>query len=177
MVVMQEIRINPEESQQEDKKGLIESFLTEKWLELSFLYTSDFKSAKILRDYIQMICETLKIENKWKSRLILITDELNNNAIEYGSLSWENNTMRISIKKENTYILLSIEVEDTGKWSSSKKAEDMEKLRTEKVNSWFKNHASIRGRWLFMIITNLVDRLYFKDSEAGGLIVWIEKKL
>lgn len=174
---MQEIYINPANPQEEDKKALLQSFLSAQWLELNFSYISDFKSAKILRDYIEIICDLLKIENKWKSRLILITDELNNNAIEYGSLSGENNLMRILIKKGESDTFISIEVEDTWKWASSKKAEDMEKLRGEKVSSWFKNHTSIRGRWLFMIITNLVDRLYFKNSKTGGLIVWIEKKL
>jgi two-component sensor histidine kinase len=82
---------------------------------VSFLYDSDFKSAKTLRDFIETICDILELENKWKSRLILITDELNNNAIEYGSLAGDKNTMTISIQKVESTYEISAEIEDTGK--------------------------------------------------------------
>jgi two-component sensor histidine kinase len=34
----------------------------------------------------------------WKTRFVLIADELNNNAIEYGSRSNEYNKLRLKIK-------------------------------------------------------------------------------
>jgi len=54
-------------------------------LDLSILYNSDFKNAKKLREIVDIICIMYDIDAKWKTRLILICDELNNNAIEYGS--------------------------------------------------------------------------------------------
>jgi two-component sensor histidine kinase len=48
-----------------------------------------------------------------KFKMVLITDELNNNAIEYGSLEKDVNIMRISIKKDELYYYFVIEVEDS----------------------------------------------------------------
>jgi two-component sensor histidine kinase len=45
--------------------------------------------------------------------MILITDELNNNAIEYGSLEKDVNKMRISIIKDDLYYHFIIETEDS----------------------------------------------------------------
>jgi len=70
---------------------------------------------------------------------------------------------------------LKIEVEDNGNGKKPQNADSMKALQQTKVSEWFDNHDSIRGRWLFMIIFNLVDSLYFKDSETGGLIVGVEK--
>jgi hypothetical protein len=86
--------------------------------------------------------------------------------------------MRIYIKKtpENEFDI-NVEVEDAGNWKSPQKAKDMEKLRNNKLKEWFENHTFIRWRWLFMIITKLVDELYFKDSNKWWLIVWVNKKI
>jgi anti-sigma regulatory factor (Ser/Thr protein kinase) len=111
---MDGLYINDVSIENQEKELLLKPFLTEKGISLSCFYDSDFKSAKILRDYIEKICETLKIENKWKSRLILITDEINNNAIEYGSLQGERNSMTIEIQKGASSCEVKIEVEDTG---------------------------------------------------------------
>lgn len=138
---------------------------------LCFIYDSDFKNAKILREAIEDICLILGISPKWKSRLTLIVDELNNNAIEYGSQGGEKNYMRVRVVKNSTEVTVNIEVEDAGNGSNPKKAIQMDQLRSEKTTQGFAQHHSIRGRGLFMIITSLVDSLYFRDSESGGLIV------
>lgn len=174
---METIYINAPEVLEQDKKNLLQSKLSWEGLSVNFLYDSDFKSAKILRDYVEAACDILGLENKWKSRLILITDELNNNAIEYGSWVWEKNNMRFSILQGSDWIHIQTEIEDTWKGTFAKTAEEMENLRKERTVKWFKNHDSIRWRGLFMIITNLVDNLYFKDSENGWLIVGIQKTL
>lgn len=174
---METIYINAPELQELDKKQILATKKGDHWMSIIFLYDSNFKSAKILRDYVQALCDLMELENKWKSRLILITDELNNNAIEYGSLTGDINIMRIDIEKWLQWTYVSVEIEDTGKWKEAKKAKDMELLRTQRLETGFKNHISIRWRGLFMIIMNLVDELYFKDSERWGLIVGIKKKL
>lgn len=153
------------------------SLSSEKDLEISFLFKSDFSNAKYLRDYILVILDILGIDAIWKNRFVLIVDELNNNAIEYWSKAWSLNTMRFWYKKVDDGILFNIEVEDSWNKETSKKASEMECLRLERIEKWFWNYKSIRWRWLFMIITNLVDKLYFKDATNWWLIVWINRKL
>ena len=113
----------------------------------------------------------------WKSRLTLIADELNNNAIEYWSLEWDINKINIKIIIKNDEIELFLEVEDTGKWKEAKTAKEMILKRNTKKLKWFHKNNWIRWRGLFMIIEKLVDELYFKDWEKWGLIVGIRKKI
>ncbi|NUJ98038.1 ATP-binding protein [Candidatus Gracilibacteria bacterium] len=152
-------------------------FLRKDGIKLHLLYDSKFESAKILRDYVELASSLAGIDTKWVSRLILITDEMNNNAIEYGSKQKEKNKLNFEIIKNEKEIYIKVEVEDNGNGKSPKTAQEMESLRNEKGNKNFKTHQSIRGRGLFMIISSLVDNLYFKNNEKGGLIVGIEKTL
>ena len=145
--------------------------------EINISFISDFKSAKILRIFMTDLSDKLKIDNIWKSRLILITDELNNNAIEYWSKLWEINSFKITIKPSSNDVILNFEVSDTWKWDDAKTAKEMILIRNRKKLDWFFKNNWIRGRWLFMIIEKLVDKLYFKDSENWWLTVWIEKRL
>lgn len=159
----------------------MEKFISEKivdkTLDIEFIYCSDFKNAKILRDFIEVICKQLWFPQKEVLRIILIIDELNNNAIEYWTeLNWENK-IRIKTSGNEKTIDLIIEVEDTGKWKKHKNALEMETLRAHQLKLWYGNHESIRWRWLFMIIVKSVDRLYFKDTKTWGLIVWIKKNI
>lgn len=165
---------NPEQITAEYIKSLYKDDV----FNVSVSFKSDFINAKYLRDFIIQTFEVLWIDPIWKSRFTLITDELNNNSIEYWSASWEVNTMRIFIKKNSEKdFSINVEVEDVWNGKSPQKAQDMESLRDNKLKEWFQNHASIRWRWLFMIITRLVDELYFKDSNKWGLIVWVNKKI
>jgi len=164
----------------DDKFSFEDSFLEDlnnkKDTEIIIQFISDFKSAKILRNFIWKLSIKLWIEEIWKSRLTLIVDELNNNAMEYWSKSWEMNILKTSLKFVSNGFLLNIEVSDTWNWKYHKSAKEMILLRNTKKLNWFHKNNWIRGRWLFMIIEKLVDRLYFKDNENWGLTVWIEKK-
>ncbi len=153
-----------------------EKLLVDKDFEINIDFVSDFKSAKLLRNFVSSLSEKISIDNIWKSRLILVADELNNNAIEYWSKSWEMNLFKITITHIDKGFNLNIEVHDTWNWPKAKKSFEMEEMRDNKKKEWFSNHNSIRGRGLFMIIEKLVDELYFKDSESWWLIVWINKK-
>lgn len=168
--------VNGKNYSYQEKRKIIEAFIQNGAIEVEFSYDSDFKSAKILRDYVELVSSLLWVENKRKSRLVLITDEMNNNAIEYGSKNGEINTMTIIIKKDKgKKVLIQVETKDTGNGIRPKKAKEMEELKENRLKEWFDHYASIRGRGLFMIILNLVDELYFKDSAEGGLIVWVRK--
>jgi anti-sigma regulatory factor (Ser/Thr protein kinase) len=86
--------------------------------------------------------------------------------------------MRVFVEKfEEWKSQIIIEVQDTGKWNFAKSAEEMLALKEMKMEEWFDNHKSIRGRGLFMIILKLADELYFKDAPNGGLIVWVKKNI
>lgn len=163
-----------------DLKKYLESYIQDDIFHVRFLFESSFQNAKVLRDTMDIICSSMWLDSKWKTRMVLIVDELNNNAIEYGSKSEEINTLEVYLEKQSKWeFYIKISVEDTGNGEHAKTAQEMDKMREERINKWFKNHNSIRGRGLFMIISNLVDTLYFKDSENNGkgLVVWIEKKL
>lgn len=66
-----------------DKQELFQSLLEENEMHICISYISDFKNAKILRESVDAMCQVFGISPKWRTRLVLITDELNNNAIEY----------------------------------------------------------------------------------------------
>ena len=160
-----------------NEANFISDIMIDKNIDIEFVYGSDFKNAKILRDFVEVICFQLWFQHKDISRFILIIDELNNNAIEHWSeIGWEN---KIRIKSVNKWdsIDIIIEVEDTWKWNKPKTALEMETLRAHQLRLWYWNHESIRWRGLFMIIVKSVDRLYFKETDLWGLIVWIKKNV
>lgn len=141
------------------------------------IYKSDFLLTKELRDFIWKILTSFNVPEKIISRIILVSDELNNNAIEHWTDENWFNKFRIKVEKNDSKIKLNIEVEDNWKWKDSVKAIEMERLKDNKLKIWFWDHNSIRWRWLFLITVQIADKLYFKDSEEGGLIVWVEKEL
>jgi anti-sigma regulatory factor (Ser/Thr protein kinase) len=91
------------------------SYIHSNNLDIEFLYVSEFRSAKILRDFVDVICRHFKIDEITISRFILIVDELNNNAIEHGSKKGDINKLRFKIFHENGFQNVQIEVEDSGR--------------------------------------------------------------
>ena len=160
-----------------NKKDFISKYLNNKEIDIEFIYDSDFKNSKILRDFVEEICKQLWFSHRDVSKFILLVDELNNNAIEYGTLKWYKNKLRVKTSWDNSCVDINIEVEDFWNWEKHKTALDMETLRAHQLKLWYWHHESIRWRWLFMITVKSVDRLYFRDSENGGLIVWIKKNV
>lgn len=146
-------------------------------IDLDFEYTSDFKNAKELRDFVEAISDAVWMPNKWKRRFVLITDEINNNAIEYWSRPEDKNRITIRMIKRKSLLDIFVEVEDSGKGKSPKTAKEMYEIKEKKLTSDFWPKTGIRGRWLFLIISNTVDKLYFEDWKNGGLIVWVEKRI
>jgi len=160
-----------------NKIDIINSLIHDWKINVEFIYKSKFKNTKDLSDFVWVICFLFNFSDKLRSRIVLITDELNNNAIEYWSSSRWFNTLRINIYKEEENINFNLEVEDDWKWKSSKTALDMEIMRAHKLRLWYFWHDSIRWRWLFLIIVKLVNRLYFKNSHNWWLIVWVKIKI
>ncbi len=148
-------------------------------VDISVSYISDFRSAKPLRELTDIICKNFGIIAKWRTRIVLILDELHNNAIEYGSQVGEVNILRLSLERNvlRGEYMIQASVTDTGNGLKAKNTFLMEEIRKQHENEDFSHHDSIRGRGLFLIISHLVDRLYFEDDLQGWLRVGIEKKL
>ena len=53
----------------------------------------------------------------------------------------------------------------------------MEEIRKLREMQGFDGYLGKRGRGLFQLVTNLVDELYFRDGNSGGLVVGIRKEL
>jgi len=158
-------------------ENFLKSLIKNDNINIEFKYLSDFSNSKIIRDSFSILSDIFWIPSVWKTRIILILDELVNNSIEYWSRKNETNFLRAFIEKTDKSFIIKIEAEDTWNWPHNKKATEMELLREKKLRDWFWEHFSIRWRWLFMIITRLVDNLYFEDSSAWWLIVWINKNI
>jgi anti-sigma regulatory factor (Ser/Thr protein kinase) len=66
-----------------DKPQYINQCINTNQLDIQFEYLSDFKNAKILRDFMEVIYTYFDLPKKDTARFILACDEMNNNAIEY----------------------------------------------------------------------------------------------
>ncbi len=158
-----------------NKEDIVKNYVkNSKNCKIEFIYSSCFTNTKNLRDFIDIIWKILWFSEKQRSKIILISDELNNNAIEYWSDPKAFNIFRVNIFYNKKDIELNIEVEDNWKWKWHKTALDMETMRAHKLKRWYFNHESIRWRGLFLITVQIADRLYFKDSPNWWLIVWVK---
>ncbi|PZM85783.1 hypothetical protein DLH72_01405 [Candidatus Gracilibacteria bacterium] len=160
-----------------DKLKVIKPLIKGNKLDLEIIYKSDFAITKDLRDFLEAILIFFSVPEKSIARIILISDELNNNAIEHGSDKNGINILRLRVEKEDNKININLEVEDNGKGKDATDALSMETMRAHKLKRGYREHDSIRGRGLFLITVQIVDRLYFKNSKSGGLIVGIKKEI
>ena len=157
-----------------DLQSFLEDFIHGENFAISVIYESIFWNTPKLRCLVENVLDMYNVDLKDRNRLVLVADELNNNAVEHGSGGSWDNIIDIRVKKQaDNRIYFNIEVTDCGEWSAT----EMEELKKEKEISWFDEHHSIRGRGLFLITERIVDNLYFKDSDDWGLVVWVEKTL
>lgn len=151
----------------------LKKFIQQDVFAVTFLYESDFSNTPKLRVIMESLFDMYNLDPKDKNRLVLVSDELNNNAVEHGTGETGRNKAMILIKKQWSGIYINIEVTDS--WNGS--ARVMEDLKMQKNAIWFEKYQGIRGRWLFLITEKIADKLYFKDAKWGWLVVWIEKTL
>ena len=111
-------------------------------LEMEISYPSLFQNTQYIRDCIEKISDIIGFTAKWKARIILFCDELNNNAIEYGSLSSDQN--KVIIEYNDTQKIFRLSIQDTGSGPGTKSAQEMEKLRKKHEARDFSQHHSIR---------------------------------
>jgi len=80
-----------------EEETFISSLFDGKNISIAVQYESKFPNAKVLREFVDEIAKHANIEPKWRTRLVLIVDELNNNAIEYGSKENDTNILKIEM--------------------------------------------------------------------------------
>lgn len=164
----------------DDLKSFFDRAISDFWnFELTITYLADYAQSKMIRDGILYLFEKNNINVPWKNRFALISDELVNNSIEYGSLPLDKNHVYVlfSHAPEESVLKVMIEVSDTGRGTEAKTSQEMEEIRKLRELQGFDSYLGKRGRGLFQLITNLVDELYFRDSNGGGLIVGVRKEL
>lgn len=159
------------------RSSIVEKICQEELVHVSISFPADFCSSKILRNIIEEFCTYIHITPLWKMRFILVSDELNNNSIEYGSKAWEENRCIFKVQKQYDTCEVFLEVIDTGNGSAHKNAAQMQELQRQHIWKDFWKHTSIRWRGLFLIVSDLVDTLSFRDTPEGGLAVAVELQL
>ncbi len=145
--------------------------------ELMIHFKAEYSQSKIIRWLVLYLFEKNNINVPWKNRFSLISDELVNNSIEHWSLPLDKNVIIIKFSSSDNFLNINIEVHDTWKWPFAKNSFEMEKIRQEKESVWFELYMEKRWRWLFQLVKNIVDNLYFKDKQGWWLIVGVSKKL
>ena len=113
---MNEISVHDDNVNLEDIYKKIHVFQTEEGVCFRVSYISDFSSSKIIREIVKFLTTEYHINPPWTARLMLIIDELNNNAIEYGSRPEDYNTITFDFKNlETDKVNVCVSVEDSGK--------------------------------------------------------------
>lgn len=129
-----------------------------------------------IRDFTMNLVKNMTgFSEKWAFRFQAIIDELCNNAIEHGSQEGDDIFITfINVKGES----LTMIVEDLGRATTAKSAEQMRELVKQKLDAQANNTMgsfSIRGRGLASIVYNWTDSLEFFDRAGGGLKVQVMK--
>ena len=83
--------------------------------ELAIVFKADYNQSKMIRDLTLYCFEKNQINVPWKNRFALVSDELVNNAIEYGSLPLDKNLFKIQFSHKHEDLQVNLEVYDTGK--------------------------------------------------------------
>lgn len=105
--------------------------------DLELTFKADYSQSKIIRDFVLFLFNKNNIEVPWKNRFALISDELVNNSIEYGSLPLDKNTFTIHMSTVEKIRHINMEVRDTGRGAESKTSQEMEELKKMKESAGF----------------------------------------
>jgi hypothetical protein len=81
--------------------------------DLELIFKADYNQSKIIRDLILFLFQKNAIEVPWKNRFVLISDELVNNSIEYGSLPLDKNNFTVHFRTVEKMLTINMEVCDT----------------------------------------------------------------
>ena len=116
-----------------DKQAIIDQYIENDSIDIIFYYSSNFRNTRVIRHFIELMSSALNMTEEWINRMVLIVDELNNNAIEHGSRKAMASEMRVKMYKNNNHIVVNIEAEDSGTGTHPKKSSEMEELRKQSL--------------------------------------------
>jgi anti-sigma regulatory factor (Ser/Thr protein kinase) len=105
--------------------------------DLVIRFQSDYGQSKMIRDLVLHLFERNSIDVPWKNRFALISDELVNNSIEYGSMPLDKNTVSMRFRPQGGKLYVTLEVRDTGRGPEAKTSKEMEDIRKLKEAQGF----------------------------------------
>lgn len=114
--------------------------------DLEIIFKADYNQSKIIRDIILVFFTKNNITVPWRNRFALISDELVNNSIEYGSLPLDKNHFTIHFSTKENILNIHMEVCDTGRGIESKTSQEMEDIKHTKEAMSFEGYLGKRGR-------------------------------
>jgi len=82
-----------------DLQVFLEGFIHDWNFSINISYQSIFWNTPKLRSLMEALLDIYNVDVKDKNRLVLVSDELNNNAVEHGTWDCGDNIINISIKK------------------------------------------------------------------------------
>ncbi len=110
------LRIDISHFEDSDLTDYFESNITDfSEFKLVITFLSDYTQSKMIRDGVLFLFEKNAINVPWKNRFALISDELVNNSIEYGSMPLDKNEVYVYFTKKSGKLAVCIEVSDTGR--------------------------------------------------------------
>lgn len=166
-------------SYEEAVKSLYDSITDPNNISCQIIFVAEHSRSKIIRDFVGHIFDIHYIYHPWRGRLVLITDELVNNAIEHGSNPGDIDSCIIEsgINAVGEFFI-NLEVHDTGRGVDAEDTKHLDTIRDSKLSETTDGvYMEKRGRGLFHITEKLVDRLTFSTSPRGWLAVKIEKSI
>lgn len=168
-------------SNEEAANRLFDAIDNPNYILCEIIFVAEHSRSKIIRDFVGHIFDIHFIYHPWRGRLILIADELVNNAIEHGSNPGDIDSCIIeSWINSSGEFFINLEVHDTGRGKEANDTKNLNEIRIRKHNDIDQNtgvYLQKRWRGLFHITEKLVDRLSFSTSPLGGLAVKIEKSI
>ena len=119
----------------------------------------------MIRDSLRHLFSNYPLDNKSIGRLIVVADELMNNAVAYGSDEGDINQFRIRIRLCDNSIRVCYEVQDTGNNLDSRSAQQMKSLIAKNAETWHLDLTRQRGRG-YHLVTDICSRLEFRDAPS-----------
>jgi len=89
-----------------------------------------------IRDSLKHLFSHYPLQEDQISRMLLVADEIMNNAVTYGSAEGDINQFRIQIFEEKGSIAIRYEMEDTGRNVFTRTAREMELLLEKNSETW-----------------------------------------
>lgn len=144
---------------------------------ISITIPSELSFSPKIREFVtSFLKKDSDFSNKWIWRLVLMIDEMVNNAIEHWS-DWIDNQVEITLISFHNKNM-KIKVKDNWKkWNTIKANDLMERVRinSQNMKNNIKFNTTVRWRGLCQIVYSWSDEFYYEDNEWWWL-TWVIQK-